>query len=692
VVLPDPTTVTGVAGDRLSIPVPPDNFAGQSTHPSVVHLDAPVSGFAYWMAFTPYQGGDDEFEDPCIAASVDGITWVVPTGLVNPLDDQPGSPGAYNSDVDLRYVNNSFTLIWRTFNPAATGAEEKLYYSTSADGITWETKTQFYASDMTVRRLLSPAVLFEGGAWTMWAVDIVPSPNQVVRVQGGAALTDAWADPVGVDMGPMLPGKEPWHLNLIAVDGGYVGLLTDCTQDVSGLDGLLLFITSTDGLTWSNSGRTVIPQEQDGEHNALYRASLVPETVSGTAGWRVWYSAWITGSPSVWNMFRTWIGPPATEPETPTAPPPVTEAVIRDEVTWLGVDDQTGRVIAELPDMRGEVSRLLTAYDSSKLTYPLADAPGVPVRLLEQATEPRATSIIAVANDIPVWAGRVLQRAGGSDPNLTLACATTEVSLKNQQVGSQAFTAVDRATVAQQLVANSVIVGGAARIALEYDVTLTGDPIDRDYLASDLTNCYDALRALAAGGLLEWTIDLQWTSTARNQITRILRIAPRIGRVGTGMTPLFETGTTAGVSYTMDENFTTDRYANAVTVYGDGEGEDLPVSDTVYDEAALSLGTPIVHRAIHVRDVTEVHELTAIAQAELDNLKHGSVLWTLESRYAAYPRLGFDAGLGDDIDWRLTGPRHPEGVQGRGRMIGWSLNPAAGRWGPKLLDPHDQGV
>jgi len=389
----------------------------------------------------------------------------------------------------------------------------------------------------------------------------------------------------------------------------------------------------------------------------------------------------------VWNIFRTFIAPPATPDPTPTPLPPAAPAEIQQIVTWLGVNDRTGRVIAELPDMKGDPSRLLTAYDSAKLTYPLADAPsGVPVELLMQATQPRATSIVAVANNVPVWAGRVLQRVGGSDPSLTLACVTPEAAFKNMQVGAQAFTSTDRATVAQRLVADAVVVGGGSHMEIEFDVTTTGDLIDRTYLASDLTNVYDALRALAAGGLLEWTVDLQWSSTAQNQITRVLRIAPRIGRAGTSTTPLFDSAGSV-LGYTMDENYSSERYANAVTVYGDGEGEDLPVSETVYDPIALSSGVPIVHRAIHVNDVTETPELTAIARAELGNLQGGAVLWTIDSAYNAYPRLGYDAGLGDDIDWDVTGPRHPNGTTGRGRMVGWSLNIEAARWSPKILEP-----
>ena len=58
--------------------------------------------------------------------------------------------------------------------------------------------------------------------------------------------------------------------------GRYVGLLTDCNTGTSGLGGDLLFLTSVDGTAFTNSGKTVIPRNQAGEHDQLYRATLVP--------------------------------------------------------------------------------------------------------------------------------------------------------------------------------------------------------------------------------------------------------------------------------------------------------------------------------------------------------------------------------------------------------------------------------
>jgi hypothetical protein len=305
--LPDPTRVFGPTGTQLSIPTPESPGGGQVVHPSVVHVPGGWNGYEYWMGVTGYKDGNDAFENPLIVCSHDGVRWVVPTGLTNPLDTQPGSPGAYNSDTDLTLVGSTMYLVWRTLDPAAVGAEETLYFRSSTDGVTWTSKVAFHVAATASRRLVSPAMLFENGAWTMFAVDLVGSPNRLVRLQGGANLTDGWADPITCSVGPVEAGKEPWHVEIIRTDDGYLGLLNDATLDDPGDNGLLLFMTSIDGFTWTTSGRTVIPQTKNGAHTALYRAALVPEVIGSVLGWRVWYSAWSVDVLPVWWVYRTWI-------------------------------------------------------------------------------------------------------------------------------------------------------------------------------------------------------------------------------------------------------------------------------------------------------------------------------------------------------------------------------------------------
>lgn len=310
-VFPIPSRVTGVAGTRLSVPTHVTPAGGQATHCSVVYAPDGWNGYAYWMAVTPYPAGNDQAEDPNIVASHDGVTWVVPSGLSNPIDDQPGSPGPFNSDVDLKFgPDNTLYLFWRTFDQTDPGREEQLYYSTSSDGVTWSAKVLYLENDMADRRLLSPTLVFEEDHWVMWAVDAVPSPNQVVRLESAdLAPESGWTLPAPVACGPMIAGKEPWHLFVTRHAGRYVGLLADCQSGTNGGSGDLQFISSTDGMSFTTGGHALIPRALAGEHEALYRSTLVPAYECGVLGYRVWYAGWLVGPPAVWNIYRTWIGP-----------------------------------------------------------------------------------------------------------------------------------------------------------------------------------------------------------------------------------------------------------------------------------------------------------------------------------------------------------------------------------------------
>lgn len=301
-----PEAVSGPYGSKITMPTHRSPEGGQTVHPSVVRVPGGWNGYEYWMAHTPYPGGDDRYEDPNIGASHDGVRWSVPRGMRNPVDDQPGSPGPYNSDVDLRMgPSDTMYLFWRTVMPERR--QERLYYSTSTDGVTWSAKREFMRNDMSVRRLISPSLLYENGRWVMWAVDMKPSPNRVVHLKGGDRPEERWTEPARVDVGPMRPGREPWHLWIGKFGGEYLGLLNDCAVATTGHDGDLLFIAGDRHRRFDNSGRSIVPRDQPGRHDHLYHASMVAERQHGRPGYRVWYSARLEGEPDVWNVSVTFV-------------------------------------------------------------------------------------------------------------------------------------------------------------------------------------------------------------------------------------------------------------------------------------------------------------------------------------------------------------------------------------------------
>lgn len=295
----DPNEWFGRVGKRSVVPTPdPVSADGEAVHPSVLYFPDGWNGYRYWMGFTPYAGGNDKYEDPCIAASHDGDTWEVPAGLTNPLDEQPGGV-RYNSDTNLVFHDGKLYLFWRNFDNENTGKEESLWLTTSVDGSTWVPKVKIYESNKSVRRLVSPAFQFVDGLWHMWAVDLTPTIKTMVHLTA-TTPTGAWSTPELCNV-PIKAGKMPWHLNVKRVGNQYVGLMNDTLQGGTGAkEGELYLIASWDGINFTSSEKSIIPRGGP-HHDNLYEATFV---ASG-GGFDVWYSARITGSPSVWSILRS---------------------------------------------------------------------------------------------------------------------------------------------------------------------------------------------------------------------------------------------------------------------------------------------------------------------------------------------------------------------------------------------------
>ncbi|MFG3339554.1 hypothetical protein [Glycomyces sp. NPDC048151] len=305
--LEQPGRVWGPYGAKRTIPTHASPAGGQTTHPSVVKIPGGWNGYEYWMAHTPYPGSNDAWEDPNIAASHNGVNWEVPAGLTNPIDDQPGSPGPYNSDTDLQMgPNDTMYLFWRVVIPDL--AQERIKYSTSTDGVHWSAPAEAMRSSMSVRRPLSPAFIYENGRWYMWAVDMVRSPNRIVYFVGGATPAKAnWSAGVYATLGPMQNNKEPWHLSIVKDGNEYIGLLNDTVTGASGREGDLLFIAGSTPTNFASFPMSAIPRLKPGQHDRLYRATLYADTEYGKPGYRVWYSARIALNPDVWNVQQTFL-------------------------------------------------------------------------------------------------------------------------------------------------------------------------------------------------------------------------------------------------------------------------------------------------------------------------------------------------------------------------------------------------
>lgn len=290
----------------LSIPTP--DGSGVVVHPSVLDMQVenggPWNGYRYWMGFTPYFNTQVSNENPCIAASNDKLTWVVPAGLTNPIDTWPGGAG-YNSDAELVFDPETGTLYcyWRDYK-GGSGVPGNLVvcYSKSTDGSTWTAQTDSLVLTFPGAGF-SPAILRMGASdWRMWqtsaGVRTATSPE-------GPWSADA---PITVNGRPLttpLDGIGLWHWGMRQWGGVIYGLACDTNYAAT------YAMSSTDGLSWSRglspimSGR---PGLWDPQH---YRSTL---TISNSSYADVWYGG--KAGPPSWRVGHTRI-PLSAWPEPP---------------------------------------------------------------------------------------------------------------------------------------------------------------------------------------------------------------------------------------------------------------------------------------------------------------------------------------------------------------------------------------
>ena len=155
----------------LTIPTPYDdgtNWIGrknQATHPSVIQFEKKWNGYRYWMTYTPYPYGNDKKENPSLVASHDGIKWVVPPKVTNPIVSTLIVPGylfdTYLSDSHLLYNEDTNELeIWYRY-VSNRQKNEMLYRVRSKDTIQWTTPEKLISDSKNLLQYISPSIIYE---------------------------------------------------------------------------------------------------------------------------------------------------------------------------------------------------------------------------------------------------------------------------------------------------------------------------------------------------------------------------------------------------------------------------------------------------------------------------------------------------------------------------------------------------
>jgi hypothetical protein len=292
----------------LTTPVP--YFGDEIVHPDIYFNAAGWNGHRYWMAATPYEASNSDYENPSIYYSDDGETWATPPGLTNPIVGKPAY--GYNSDTDLVDGHDGrLYLFYRVVDNVNGGAE--IWVTSSGTAASWSTPVKVLEPDPAEEFATSQAVIFTGSTWVMYYVDARTGITNLIKRRTSPSPAGPWSAAVTVTIDAAPAGAEYWHLDAVNHGGQTILLLVTTTMDSAG-GGLadLFFAWSEDESTFTRAADPVIAKPvATSWDTTLYRATFLPTTdgaedkvgiwysANGSSGWRIGYTEASLGRSSV---------------------------------------------------------------------------------------------------------------------------------------------------------------------------------------------------------------------------------------------------------------------------------------------------------------------------------------------------------------------------------------------------------
>jgi hypothetical protein len=251
------------------------------------------------MALTPYPNFNSALENPSILVSNDGLNWINPPGMQNPLASKPlgVSNNHYNSDPELVFDPDQNTLIlyWREY---LENAFEKIWARKISSNYTLSDKFLCIEKNWDYKKnglILSPTIWRKNtNEWFMWTTDGRMTMHMCTSSDGmswssGTPCASPWDSWNG--------GYVPWHvaakpnhpeqtIEFLIAGWPIQKTLKDCQliyafapmSQPSELSMPLLspLITSAPKDQWDSG--------------YVYRSSFVRET-EAKSNFRIWYSA-----------------------------------------------------------------------------------------------------------------------------------------------------------------------------------------------------------------------------------------------------------------------------------------------------------------------------------------------------------------------------------------------------------------
>ncbi|HEX6536536.1 MAG TPA: hypothetical protein VF041_18240 [Gemmatimonadaceae bacterium] len=295
---PPPSVVCSAEGEICKVALGTYDGSGQIVHPDIVLDRDGFAGHDFWLAYTPYPGGNANYENPSLRTDDSEPAWTLPQGGSDPLVPQPSS-GHY-SDPDITIDPGTHEL--RYYFRDTDGGRDAVLLMTSTDGVSWSTPREVTSAAGIA--IVSPAVAREAdGSWSMWSVN---------AVSGGCSTTAttierrtspdgvSWSAPVPVEMEQA--GRVVWHIDVqrISSRGEYWAVFAAYPIGSGCAATDLFFARSTDGVHWTTYPSPVVSRADfEPFANAVYRSTFTYDPATDTI--RLWLSGARYSSGWVWS-------------------------------------------------------------------------------------------------------------------------------------------------------------------------------------------------------------------------------------------------------------------------------------------------------------------------------------------------------------------------------------------------------
>lgn len=250
--------------------------SGQTIHPDVVHGHGAVDGF--WLAVTPFPGGDLTKENPSIFRAGPAHSWAPPVGVVNPLA-LPSPVNGNNSDPDIVFnpTDQRLWMFYRTY-----GKQNVISVIRSADGSHWDNATTVIT--VPAHQLVSPAIVRGAphAAWSMWSINAgAQGCDAGTTTVERRTSTDGikWNAASVTDLAQ--PGQVIWHIDVqwIPARLEYWAVYNTYPTGSNCATHSLYLARSTDGAHWTVSPSPIARSGLIEEFaDVIYRASFLTDS------------------------------------------------------------------------------------------------------------------------------------------------------------------------------------------------------------------------------------------------------------------------------------------------------------------------------------------------------------------------------------------------------------------------------